>query len=232
MEKSTSTSSDRDDLSLKPELAKAFVAFQKELRTVKKDGKADAGQYDYTYATLDAIIEAVREPLANNGLSFTQPLSSSDDGKVVITTIVRHESGQEQSSSLHVNVNGLTPQKVGSVFTYYKRYSLGATLGIATEEDDDGKAGNTEPTASPAPKASPKNPVSAKQIDLIMTLAKQKGKDHDWFNLAMEKTKTSADASAVIEKLKGLDDATIDLDPAAEPDDTFDADDLAGMEDV
>ena len=48
-----------------------------------------------------------------------------------------------------------SPQSQGSIITYMRRYALGALLGIATDEDDDGTAGSVPPKASvrtPAPR--------------------------------------------------------------------------------
>ena len=94
------------------------------------------------YATLDDIIAAVRGPLSSNGLSFVQPLSSTDTGWV-LETIVMHESGEWLGCSSVIptladnkGVNAL--QSFGGSLTYMRRYMLSALLGVNTEEDSDG----------------------------------------------------------------------------------------------
>jgi hypothetical protein len=70
-------------------LAKAQVAFP----TVTRDKKVTVttktgGSYSFTYAPLDSILNAVRVPLADNGLVVVQLI---DDGDLVTSLI--HESG-------------------------------------------------------------------------------------------------------------------------------------------
>lgn len=49
-----------------------------------------------------------------------------------------------------MQTQGRSPQEVGSLTTYYKRYALAAVLGIATEEDDDGNAATHAPRQTPS----------------------------------------------------------------------------------
>lgn len=58
-----------------------------------------------------------------------------------------------------------------------------------------------------APRASTKKPASEKQIGHIRGLAKRKGYGDDWVANALAKITTSADASALIDKLTDLEDA-------------------------
>lgn len=128
-------------------LAAALTKFQKDLDPVKRD--AINPFFKSKYADLSSIIEAVREPLASNGLSFSQ-FPSGDGG---LTTILMHESGEWLEETFTLKAVDAKPQSVGSALTYSRRYALGAVLGIATEIDDDG---NT------AQGATPKAPASAK----------------------------------------------------------------------
>jgi hypothetical protein len=114
-------------------LAKALTAFQSEVATVSKT--ADNPFFHSKYADLASIIEAIRKPLAKNGLSFSQ----FPDGDS-LTTILLHTSGEWIEASYTLNAVGKKPQEVGSAITYARRYALGAVLGIATDEDDDGNA--------------------------------------------------------------------------------------------
>lgn len=114
-------------------LAKAQLAFA----PVKRDKKVvvktkTGGQYEFSYAPLDSILEAVRKPLSDNGLVVVQLL---DDGDLV--TMLLHDSGERLSGSMALpqttDIQGL-----GSAITYLRRYAIQALLGIAAEEDDDG----------------------------------------------------------------------------------------------
>lgn len=100
------------------------------------------------YADLAAIIEAVRKPLTNNGLSFVQLTEGSDTG-VTVTTRLLHVSGESVSSSLWLPVAQKTPQAYGSALTYAKRYSLSALVGIAADVDDDGNAASGPRDSAP-----------------------------------------------------------------------------------
>ena len=120
-------------------LAKAQSAFAPVTRskTVKVTTKT-GGSYTFSYAPLDTVLDAVRKPLADNGLALVQLL----DGQALVTLLI-HESGAQ--------LEGRTPipgsndvQGYGSAITYLRRYAIQALLGIAAEDDDDGNraAGN------------------------------------------------------------------------------------------
>ncbi len=138
------------------------------------------------YATLDSLIEAIRLPLATNGLSFIQPLQTLENDKMILETWLLHESGQYFVSSVRVEpmtgnrgVNDM--QALGSTLTYLRRYTLGAMLGISSEQDDDGNAGKKpaqqqqpQPQSTPSrlrtiatPPATPPNPSRPYSPDVI-----------------------------------------------------------------
>jgi hypothetical protein len=189
------------------QLAVALVAFRGEMPVVKRTSSGQAGSRKYKYADL-ATVEATAQPhLKKNKLSVTQPIDEADNGSTYLKTIIRHESGESEQTRIRVPIEGVSPQDVGSVVTYYRRYAFSAALGIAVEgEDDDGDAGKEAklPTAR-TPSAT--KAASEKQIGLIETLAKRKGKDDEWVLNTLEKVKSSADASTVIDKLSDLEDA-------------------------
>lgn len=129
------------------------------------------GSYKFSYATFDAILDVIRKPLANNGLSFVQGVS---EGKLVTTLM--HASGQwlETVTPILVKQDGNDAnQALGSAITYAKRYALTAILGVAADEDDDANSadGNTimeQTDRAPAPvrQARPANvpPPPAKEM--------------------------------------------------------------------
>ncbi|GAA1099721.1 ERF family protein [Tsukamurella spumae] len=198
------------------ELYAALVSFQSEVPSVEKKRTAQVttksgSTYEYSYADLADIWAAIREPLKKNDLAVLQPLSGGNSGEVILTTIVAHKSGQKLISELPISIAGKNAQEQGSLFTYMKRYTLGAVLGIATEEDDDGVAGNQVQRAAKSgssrgatlpPKASAKRVASQGQLKLIGKLAGEAGYDDAWVANALMKVNTSADASTLIDKLR------------------------------
>lgn len=127
-------------------LAKAKAEFKPitKNRVARLQGKSKATgkqfDYAYKYADLAQINEAVDPALSAHGLATSSELTK--DGLIMY---LRHESGEERSSFLPINYALFDkPQELGSVLTYYQRYLKGALLGLATEEDDDGKAAQTD----------------------------------------------------------------------------------------
>lgn len=97
------------------------------------------------YADLTAVINCIRQPFADNGLSFTQH-TECINGKNVVTTLVMHTSGEWMKSSMPLITSATDMQKLASSITYAKRYSLSAICGLSSEEDTDG---NEPPKESP-----------------------------------------------------------------------------------
>jgi hypothetical protein len=96
------------------------------------------------YADLSEVIKVVKEPFANNGLSFVQfPINDCD--KIGVETILMHESGEWLSNSFTVKASKQDAQGAGSVITYCKRYGLQAVAGIPSEDDDGNNASNNKP---------------------------------------------------------------------------------------
>jgi ERF superfamily len=89
------------------------------------------------YADLAAVFDAVRKPLADNGLSITQT-TQLRDGALILRTTLRHSTGQWIASDYPLPLNA-KPQDLGSALTYGRRYELSAIVGVAADEDDDGE---------------------------------------------------------------------------------------------
>ena len=100
------------------------------------------------YADLGAVVEAVKEPFASNGLSYVQfPIESA--GRIGIETILMHESGEWLSNNFTVQLSKQDAQGAGSAITYCRRYGLQAVAGIPSE-DDDGNAASKQATKKPS----------------------------------------------------------------------------------
>lgn len=132
----------------------AFVAFQKDMPPVPKDSVNP--HFRNKYASLGAIVEATRPVLAKHGLAYTQGMALVDGVQVMVTRIV-HTSGQwMEDGGYALNPTKNDPQGMGSAVTYGRRYTLGASLGIITEDDDDGNK-----ASEPAPAKAKLPPVPA-----------------------------------------------------------------------
>ena len=101
------------------------------------------------YADLGSVVQAIKEPFANNGLSYVQ-LPVEDNGRIGIETILMHSSGEWLSGSFTVQLSKQDAQGAGSAITYCRRYSLQAVAGIPSE-DDDGNAASKQKTKKPTP---------------------------------------------------------------------------------
>lgn len=155
-------------------LAAALVAFQGEVPVIPKNRTAKiptktGGSYSYQYADLSDMLAAIREPLRRNGLAVTQMLTgASSAANMAICTKLWHESGQCESATFEFPVAGRSPQEIGSLITYMKRYALSAALGISTDDDDDGNTA-THPT-----KHAKKSPVDEALTELGAIVAAHK----------------------------------------------------------
>lgn len=74
-------------------LAMALSKFQSVIENVDKDKQA----YGYKYADLSTCLEAIKAPLAKNGLSIIQPIQMLED-KHILETYLIHETGEWMKS--------------------------------------------------------------------------------------------------------------------------------------
>ncbi len=185
------------------------------------------GKYTFKYATLDAILHAIKQPLADNGLSVMQPVAHREDGPV-LQTVLTHKSGQWVMSEMPLSLSG-TNQECGSELTYKRRYSLSALLNISSQEDDDAnladgneyqeaKGNGQKPTDKPQ---AGEGMASQKQINFAWNLAQAlswdkdrlKGELRDRYGVESSKELTKQNASDLIEFLQAL---KADLDSLTE----------------
>lgn len=122
------------------ELALALNKAQSEMGGAKK-GK-DNPFFKSKYSDLSEVVKAVKEPFANNGLSYTQ-FPIENNGRIGVETILMHESGEYISNQFTVNLTKQDAQGAGSAITYCRRYALQAIAGIPSE-DDDGNAASQQ----------------------------------------------------------------------------------------
>jgi hypothetical protein len=95
------------------------------------------------YADLTAVRHAVQATLAENNLAVTQLVDSAEGRPVVVTTLL-HSSGQYIATTTPILMDKNSMQALGSGITYARRYALAAICGIASDEDDDAEAAESE----------------------------------------------------------------------------------------
>lgn len=115
------------------QLAAALVKAQAVMGGAKKDSANPF--FKSTYADLESVWDACREPLTSNGLAVVQTTDREDAGVVVVTTLL-HNSGQWMRGRLTVRPVKDDPQGVGSCITYARRYALAAIVGVYQTDDD------------------------------------------------------------------------------------------------
>lgn len=136
------------------QLAKAMLAVQKQLTPATKDA---TNPYTRSrYATLNAVMDACKAALLDNGIWLTQITVPSEPGTIALLTKLTHaETGQFQSAVTILPLPKLDCQGAGSAITYARRYALTAMLGMVTEDDDDGEGAKLPPR--------PTRPMSSSQ---------------------------------------------------------------------
>ncbi len=99
------------------------------------------------YADLSSVVQAIKEPFADNGLSYVQ-FPIEDQGRIGVETMIMHTSGEYLSQSFTVQLTKQDAQGAGSAITYCRRYGLQAVAGIPSEDDDGNHAAQKQ--AGPA----------------------------------------------------------------------------------
>lgn len=177
------------------ELFKALALFHVKMDKVKKD--ANNPFFHSKYASLENILDAIRVPLQECDLEFTQ----FPTGQYGLTTILFHiPSGEYLQDSYMMEPTKKDPQGAGSVITYQRRYALTSILCINVETDDDGNIG-THGGATPDKAAENDKPwlnKGTKQFDGAVAKLKSG-------TTTIEKIRTVMKVSKEVEKL--LNDA-------------------------
>jgi len=157
-----------DTLEAEAAFAAALAIVQSNMPQVGKDKSAsirsDKGSYTYKYADLASILDAVSPVAAAQGFSFMATPTLSAGGAFVLRYCLLHKDGHREGGEYPLpDPSRSTPQQVGSHITYARRYVYCAMLGVAADEDDDGRAG-AQPL--PRPRQAPKPVVDGSAASL------------------------------------------------------------------
>ena len=91
--------------------------------------------FNSRYADLATCLDALKKPMADNGLSVSQHCSHNGT-EVHCVTILGHSSGQMMISTLTVPVTKKDAQGIGMAITYARRYAISSIVGLAQADDD------------------------------------------------------------------------------------------------
>lgn len=143
---------------------KALCKVQKILKHASKSEKGGFGKY----ADLAEVYETIRKPLTDHGFAYFHSMVTDQDGREFVETLLIHETGGTYKTRLPVINKTRDMQGLGSAITYAKRYGISMIVGLASEEDDNGKRAGT---------GSVNNSVKAKPIsNLVIKTREGEGK--------------------------------------------------------
>lgn len=135
-----------------------LMAAQENFGRIVKNTKA----YNYKYATLEAVLDAVKNALADEGLLLIQQTTKDS----VKTLIVDGDGNEIDFGEVILRISKDDMQAVGSAITYARRYGIVCALGLAPE-DDDGQAAIAKPQQNiPKQAEAPKRNLTAAQEEL------------------------------------------------------------------
>jgi hypothetical protein len=121
----------------------AFIALQKRLPAIDKDGKIDHGQgkQKNLYATYPNIMKVVKPLLDEYGFALASTVEPGADGKIEIVSYLDHERGHQRKSTfpLAAETSGSknNVQGWGSSQSYGMRYNAIALLNIVSQAPGD-----------------------------------------------------------------------------------------------
>jgi len=159
----------------KPALVAALIKAKAEFNPARKSSVNP--HFKNRYADLAEVIEATEPALLKHGLVVLQPTRVDEQGRVILQTILLHESGEREVGEYLLVPSKQDPQGYGAAMTYARRYCWKGILGIA-EEDDDGESasGRGESRGNPAAKGrGPRRPSSPDQVTTTTTLTQGNG---------------------------------------------------------
>lgn len=124
-----------------------FSAMQSDITTVSKGSKVSypnskGGKTEYSFATLEDIVDMVRPVLQKHGFAVSFKVNTSSG--VNVQCSLMHKDGHSIETAMQVQADSSggknNVQALGSSISYAKRYTLSSLLNIATRDDDDAQA--------------------------------------------------------------------------------------------
>lgn len=118
---------------------KKLIELQKKLKPIVKGSQNPF--FKSKYFDINAIIETIKPVIDELEIIISQPIIIID-GKNVLKTVVSDIDGAVLAEALMIIPETSDPQKLGSIITYYRRYSLQSLLFLQAEDDDGNRASN------------------------------------------------------------------------------------------
>lgn len=173
-------------------IAPALLKAQKGIKAALKDSTNP--HFKSKYADLSSVIDAVKESLNGQGITFLQGVEDAENG-VAVETMLLHESGEWLSSTIKIPASKQDAQGYGSAMTYARRYGLQAMCGVPAEDDDGNAAVKTVPQSAKSQSQADWDTLTPEQqaelqtvADCVMAEHNQKGADAA-LHLLREETK-------------------------------------------
>jgi hypothetical protein len=132
----------------KSSFAAALATAQGKMSGAPKDAKNP--HFKSSYASLASVVEAIRVPLAESGIAWTQQVDV-EGRAVAVATILLWGDESHSWGTIRAEAKDTSPQAIGSTVTYLRRYSLMACLGVPAEDDDAESGQRRDDRPAPAP---------------------------------------------------------------------------------
>lgn len=114
-------------------LAAALCKAQSQMGGAAKS--ADNPFFKSKYADLSSVVQAIKEPFTDNGLSYVQfPISTQS--AIGVVTRLMHESGEYIEQEYYLPLQKLDAQSAMGLITYARRGALMAVAGIPAQDLD------------------------------------------------------------------------------------------------
>jgi hypothetical protein len=188
------------------ELATALCKAQAAMGGAVKDSANPF--FKSSYADLTSVIKAIKQPFADNDLSYTQFPVSDENGIGVVTRLM-HNSGQWMELGYTLPIVKKDPQAAGSAITYARRYALQSMAGIPTADDDAESAvirGDHKKAINVIDKAAINNVIDDAQLSTLTDLLDSTGADVrrfcEHYEIASTKDLMAAQFDQAIAKLE------------------------------
>lgn len=119
-------------------ISSALLEAQKKIKNALKDAKNP--HFKNNYATLESVIDAVKDTANECGVLIVQSNGKDELGHFTCTQLTHAESGESLSSKTYLLIDKITMQGLGSAITYARRYDLAAMFCITQADDDANEA--------------------------------------------------------------------------------------------
>ena len=139
-------------------LSKLFKV-QNKLNPIKKS--MDNPFFSSKYFDINKLLEEIMPVLHECGLGIMQPLTTTEDGRAAIETILYDDEGNYLSRITPLPAYSKA-HEMGSCVTYLRRYSIQSLIGLQAEDDDGNLATYPDGFVKSKPAGAPRRTYSRK----------------------------------------------------------------------